>query len=168
MSTTMEGIDARGYLSGWLQGVTMMYVADIKAIPADKWTATFGGCTRPANELTADAISLLSWCTEALQGNVMQADQDAYIGHMQELSASIASQDLAVAKLIEASEALGSAINAASDETMNTVIMPPWQMPAPLFILAQIAVSHIWYHDGQLNYVHCLLGDNQVHWMPPA
>jgi len=59
MSTTMEGIDARGYLIGWLKGVTSMFAADINAIPDDKWTGTFGGCTRPTNELTADAVSLI-------------------------------------------------------------------------------------------------------------
>src|SRR3954466_11965327 len=59
MSTTIQSIDARGYLIGWLKGLTGMYSADINAIPDDKWTATFGGCTRPANELTAEGISLL-------------------------------------------------------------------------------------------------------------
>src|SRR5689334_18234060 len=70
MSTATQGIDARAYLGGWLNGLTNMYVSDINAIPEDKWTATFGGCTRPASELTADAISLLDWTAEAMKGNI--------------------------------------------------------------------------------------------------
>jgi hypothetical protein len=43
--------------------------------------------------------------------------------------------------------------------------VPAWQIPTPLFTLAHIAVSHLWYHDGQLNYIQALLGDEKVHWM---
>ena len=162
MSTTMEGIDARGYLIGWLKGVTGMYVADIKAIPDDKWTATFGGCTRPANELTADAVSLLIWMAGVLTDSVPEGD---HMEAMKQLTASLANRESAIAKISEASDNLASALAGASDEKLNQVITPPWQMPAPAYVLAQIAVSHIWYHDGQLNYIHCLLGDDKMHWM---
>src|SRR5579862_9382350 len=162
MSTTMEGIDARGYLIGWLKGVTSMFAADINAIPDDKWTGTFGGCTRPTNELTADAVSLILWCTEAIKGNL---GGDSEGSMMKALTTEFASKAVAIAKLTEATDALAAALATASDETLNTVVTPPWQMPAPLFIIAQITVSHIWYHDGQLNYVQCLLGDDKIHWM---
>lgn len=161
-TTTTEGIDARGYLIGWLKGVTSMYAADVNAIPDDKWTATFGGCTRPANELTADAISLLLWVTEACNGNVTN-DSEGEL--MKALTTECSTKAVAIAKLTEASDAMAAALATASDETLNSVVMPPWQMESPLFIIAQVAVSHIWYHDGQLNYIHCLLGDGKVHWM---
>lgn len=162
MSSTMQGIDARGYLIGWAKGVTGMFAADINAIPDDKWTATFGGCTRPANELTADAISLLYWCTGALKGETAGGEGDG----MKELTTACESKAVAIAKLMESSDAFCAALGAASDETLNSVVTPPWQMAAPLYILAQITVSHIWYHDGQLNYIHCLLGDSKIYWMP--
>ena len=162
MSTTTEAIDARGYLTGWLTGLTGMYTADINATPDDKWTATFGGCTRPANALTADAISLLIWTTEALNGNVIQESNNSA---MEQLAEEISTKSVAIAKLAEATAAFNEALAQASDETLNTTVTAPWQMPAPLFMIAQIAVSHLWYHDGQLNYIHCLLGDDKVHWM---
>jgi hypothetical protein len=158
----MQGIDARGYLIGWANGVTSMFAADINAIPDDKWTATFGGCTRPANMLAADTISLLIWCTEALKGNVISTYEEE---GMTKLGNEVATKPVAIAKLNEATQAFVAALGEASDETLNSVVTPPWQMPAPLFILAQIAVSHIWYHDGQLNYIQCLLGDDKIHWM---
>lgn len=161
MSTTMQGIDARGYLIGWLKGLTGMYSADINAIPDDKWTATHGGCTRPANEVTADAVSLLIWCTEALKGNVLSGDEST----MKQLASEMSTKAVATAKLAEAADAFCAALAQASDETLNTTVTPPWQMPAPLYMIAQIAVSHVWYHDGQLNYIQCLLGDDKIHWM---
>lgn len=163
MSTTVEGIDARGMLIGWLHGVTGMYIADIKAIPDDKWTATHGGCTRPANELTADALTLLTWCTATLTGDTATAD--GCYGTMKELAAEVSTKEAAIAKFGSTTQAFAAAVAAASDETLNKTITPPWQMAAPLYMICNVAVSHIWYHDGQLNYIQCLLGDGDVHWM---
>ena len=129
MSNTTQGVDARAYLAGWLQAVTGMTIADINAIPDEKWTEGHGGCTRPANALISDTVTMLKWTTAAAQGEE------------------------------------SSAITSASDEALNAVVNAPWGMPTPVFILAQIAVSHIWYHDGQLNYIQSLLGDGEVHWM---
>jgi hypothetical protein len=84
---------------------------------------------------------------------------------MKQLSAEFAVKSVAIARLSEATEALTGAIASASDDTLNQVVTPPWGMPAPLYICAQVAASHIWYHDGQLNYIQCLLGDDKVHWM---
>lgn len=162
MSTTMQGIDARGALAGWLAGLVDMYTKDIKAIPADKWEASFGGCTRPANELTADAIALLDWTTDALKGNV----RDNYgMDDINAMKAKCKDQDAACSQLASSAQAFSAALVAASDEALNSMVTPPWKMDAPLYILANIAVSHIWYHDGQLNYIQALLGDDKVHWM---
>jgi hypothetical protein len=162
MSTTAEAIDSRGYLHGWLQGLVSMYTADINAVPDDKWNATFGGCTRAASELTADAISLLEWTTMALKGHM---EEGGYEEYMAGLKSECSNKANAAAKLKSSAEAFSEALMAASDETLGKVITPPWKMDAPLFMIAQIAVSHVWYHDGQLNYIHCLLGDSKVHWM---
>lgn len=162
MSTTLQGVDARTYLSGWLRGLTSMTTADINAIPDDKWTATHGGCTRAANELVADAVSLIIWSTEALKGNVIQTTEADF---MKQLAKEFSNKTVCVAKFAEATDAFCAAIAEASDEALNTPIMAPWGMEAPLYMLAQIAVSHVWYHDGQLNYIQCLLGDDKVHWM---
>src|SRR5579859_3529225 len=151
MSTTMQGIDARGYLSGWLQGLTGMYLADIAAIPEDKWAAPFGGCTRPASELTADAISLLKWTSGCMKGSAPTGD---YGEAMNQLNAACATKEGASATFKSACEEFTAALSQASDETLSATVMPPWQMEAPLFMIAQIAVSHVWYHDGQLNYIH--------------
>ncbi len=160
MSTTVEGIDSRGYLTGWLKGLTSMYSADVNAIPDDKWTATFGGCTRAANVLTADAISLLLFTTELLKGGT-----PAEGSNMDPLAAECSTKAAAIAKLAEAADAFAGALGSASDATLNSMVTPPWQMPTPLFMLAEITVSHLWYHDGQLNYIQCLLGDEKIHWM---
>jgi hypothetical protein len=162
MNTTAEGIDAKGYLIGWMKALTGMYSADINAIPEAEWTKSQGGCSRPANELTADAIGLLIWTTEAIKGNTPTGDGQE---EMKAIAAECANPKAATAKLADAVDNLASAIAGASDDTLNKTVDAPWGMPTPLFMICQVAASHIWYHDGQLNYIQCLHGDGKVHWM---
>lgn len=158
--STATGVDAKGYLAGWLNAVTGMTVADINAIPDDKWSETHGGCSRPCGMMLADTVTMLKWTTGALKGE----ESDAYT-HMEALGETYADKATAVAGLTDASAALGAALGEASDEVLNSSVPAPWGMPTPIFMLAQIAANHIWYHDGQLNYVQTLLGDDKVHWM---
>lgn len=158
----MQGIDARGYLSGWANALVGMYASDINAIPEDKWNASFGGCTRPASELTADALSLMIWTTEALKGNI---EPEYGPENLDQVKVDCQTKASALAKLTSVVEGFSAALANASDESLNAIVTPPWQMDAPLFMIAQIAVSHLWYHDGQLNYIQSLLGDDKVHWM---
>ena len=142
--------------------LTGMYIADIKAIPDDKWTESFGGCTRPSNVLTADALSFLMWVTEAMKGNVLAGDEANLAAMIQPECDTKAG---AIAKISAVSAEFLETLSVSSDDLLLSEVMAPFGMPAPLFGLAQMAVSHIWYHDGQLNYIQCLLGDEKVHWM---
>jgi hypothetical protein len=161
--TTTQGIDAKGYLASWLGALVDMTSKDIRAIPADKWKATFGGCTRAADEVMADTIWMLEWCTGALKGQAETTPDE--VGSISALKDELVDSEAAVARLTAAANAFSEALRAASDDALNEVVTPPWQMPAPLFMLANIAVSHVWYHDGQLNYIQALLGDDKIHWM---
>ena len=164
MSTETQGIDAKGYLSGWLMALADMTKKDIRAIPDDQWNATHGGCSKSASSAIADTIGMLDWTTEALKGNVAEVE-GSYIS--EQLKSDCSTKDGASAKLDATAQAFAAALGSATDESLNAIVTPPWKMDAPLFMLAQIAVSHVWYHDGQLNYIQSLLGDGEVHWMEP-
>lgn len=157
---TTSGVDAKAYLSGWLQMVTGMTLADINAIPDDKWSETHGGCSKPCGAMIADAVTNMKWVTGALKGE----ESDAY-SSMGALAETYSDKAAAVSGLSEASAAFGEALNAASDETLNSKVVAPWGQPVAVYSLAQISVNHVWYHDGQLNYIQTLLGDEKVHWM---
>lgn len=160
METITTGIDARAYLTGWLTMVTHMTVKDIHAVPDDKWNVVHGGCARPANELIADVVTNLRYTTAAVKGE----PSDAY-NHMGEVAEQMKDKSVAATLLVEAADMLAKAVTEATDEKLNSIEMAPWQMPTPVFTLVHISVSHIWYHDGQLNYIHGLCGDSNVHWM---
>lgn len=162
MSEISNGIDARAFLSTWLGNLTNMYLADINAIPDDKWTATFGGCTRPASVLTADALSFIAYTTGALTGSTEGGSEQEM---MAKLTTACATKESACATFSELSAGFSKAFAAASDEALLAEIHTPFGMTMPLFAVAQIAVSHLCNHDGQLNYIQCLLGDEKIHWM---
>ncbi len=161
MPTTETQLDARDALSGLLTTFTHMMSADIGAIPDDKWDAAYGGCTRSAKAICAETISLLHWTADAMRGKA-NTDDAAY---MESRKSECPTPAEGQAALKEASAEFANAMAAASDEALSQTVTPPWKMDAPLFAIAHIAVSHIWYHDGQLNYIQCLLGDEKIHWM---
>jgi len=156
--STATTIDAKAFLTGWLGNVSGMYAADVTAIPEDKWNATFGGCTRPASELTADALSLLVYCTRTMRGESAE-------GLMEELGPKCQTRESATATIKQCCSDFSAAFDACPEEQLLNVIDTPFGMTMPLFSVCQIAVNHLWYHDGQLNYIQCLLGDDKVHWM---
>lgn len=160
MSIAPSPIDLRTSLSHWLAGLVDMYTKDIRATPEDKWDAPMGGATRPASVLTADAVSLMEWTTAALQGK--EGDHQAAYARLKE---ECKTKGGAEAALKKAADEFSAALKAASDERLASEVMAPWQMPTPVVILAHIAVSHLWYHDGQVNFIQALLGDGEVHWM---
>lgn len=153
MSTQTSGIDAKAFLGQWLGFLTGMYIADINATPDEKWTESFGGCTRNLGALTADALSLILWTTSKMKGETPAEGQP-----------DCSTKEKALALIRSASDDFGAALAAASDETLLSPVQTPFGMEMPLFMVAQIAVNHLWYHDGQVNYVQCLYGDGQVHW----
>ena len=160
MSITVQGVDARGYLGAWAEVVAGMTIADINAIPEDKWNSSMGGCARTNPALVADIVTNLRWTTETMEGKT----SDAY-NFMDDLAVKYVDKELAMAELAAAAKGFADTLKGASDEILNSTVMAPWQMPTPVMMLAQISASHIWYHDGQLNYVQCLLGDEKVHWL---
>lgn len=163
MSAVSTTVDYKGQLVGWIHGLTGMLVADINALPEEALTKSFGGVTRPTNELIADAIGLANWITGHLTGNPGGGiGEEDYI---KAFTAKMATKDAAIAEVKRVCGAFADAVAAASDDTLNTVITTPWGMESSIYSLSHIAASHIWYHDGQINYIQALNGDEKVHWM---
>lgn len=138
-----------------------MYVSDIQAIPEEKWNATMGGCSRPASEMTAEVVSILDWASEAMAGRVRGTDEGQLIA---EYKGRCSTREGASDEMRRAAATFAEALGRADDETLTGLVRAPWGLEAPLITLVHIASSHIWYHDGQLNYIQCLMGDGDYHW----
>ena len=158
MSNVAEALDFRSGLVGWLDMLASFFCKDIRALPDEALTKSPGGVAKAPATIAAEVVSMCDWCAGALRGDVEATTEDE-MG----LPQYTTKEQICDAVASSASN-LGAAIRGASDETLATVVTPPWQMPAPMAVHAQVAVNHIWYHDGQLNYLQALSGDGSVHW----
>lgn len=165
MSQVATSVDYKGYLTGWVQGLAGMYSADIKAISNEKLGTSPGGCARSPQQFSAEVVGLLKWTAAKLRGEepAQRTEEE-----MQSFAAQMNSQDAICGALMEATSEFNEALMACPDDRLNSIVTPPWQMDAPLYMIAMIAANHIWYHDGQLNYIQALAGDAAIHWMPEA
>lgn len=159
--STATALDPRVSLGRWTTAMMTHYAKDIPAIPEDKWNASLGGCARPASEMTAEVVSILDWATGALKGEAATKSEEELTA---EYSARCATREGAVAEIQRCVPAFVEALNAASDERLGTTVTAPWGAEMPLMMIAHVVSSHIWYHDAQLNYMQCLLGDGGYHW----
>lgn len=158
---TPSALDPRESLGQWANYMLSNYVSDIPAIPEDKWTASLGGCTRPASEVTAEVVSILDWATNALNGDARTTNEEQLVA---EYGERCSTREGAKAELERCVPAFVQALQGASDERLQSTVTAPWGSELPLIMLAHVASSHLWYHDGQLNYIQCLLGDGGYHW----
>jgi hypothetical protein len=77
--------------------------------------------------------------------------------------AGITTQQAALAVLEDGTQKLYAAIAAAAPDTWDDSISGPFG-PWTRAAAAGFAALHMMYHDGQLNSVHLLHGDTEMHW----
>jgi hypothetical protein len=159
MPTVAESIDVKAPLIQWLGALGMFYTKDLLALPESSLFVSPGGACKSAQVITGEVIGLCNFATHVLRGEETPSSEGA---------PDMSSCDTA-AKLVQALgvsiTALSAAIGDAPDDIWAKEIMPPWGMPGTVWDITNIAVNHIWYHDGQLNSYQALLGDDKVHWM---
>lgn len=81
-----------------------------------------------------------------------------------EYQSRCSTKDGGAAELLRATTAFVAALAQADDERLASMETVPWGDTMPVAMVAHIATSHIWYHDGQLNFIQSLLGDGDYHW----
>ena len=106
--------------------------------------------------------SFLQWCTLALRGETAPTGGEERV---KELTAQCATKEGTIAMVQSTTDGFAAALAAAPEDSLTKLVMAPFGLEMAMFMICQIAVNHIWYHDGQLNYIHCLLGDDKMYWM---
>lgn len=160
---TAQKLDTKAIVAGWTRAMTDMYCKDLKAMTDEQLVAAQPGVARAASVLTGDACAMAIYATNLINDPTtefqMEADMNRLVGEMTTVAE-------AVRVVSETGSALASAIEGASDERMAEMMTPPWGGPAmPMFLFANIAANHLWYHDGQINLIQAMNGDGEVHWM---
>ena len=160
---TAERIDTKALIGMWTRRQAMMYCKDLDALTEAQYVAANGGVTRTAQDITKEVAGFCHVVAGLVSnpGTPMPSEEEAMAN-----SPALNTIAEGTAAVTAGAEALAAAVENASDETLGSMITPPWGGdPMPVLVLANIASSHIWYHDGQINYIQALNGDSAVHWM---
>ncbi len=161
MSETAIGFDVKADLIERLKSTTASYINDLKHVPEDKLGVSPMGVARSPIEFTAEVIGFNGLVVASLRGGSAempdQAARDAF-------TASIDSFAAAEAGLNRSCESLAAAIEATSLDGLMEDTMAPWGQALTKLKLSGFAVTHMVYHDGQLNYIQSLYGDAENHW----
>lgn len=142
--------------------VHIMLVKDLKAMKAEQLAGKPGGVGRSALHIAAECGMVNRYFA-----NFLTEKQPAARPTPEEREAHLSTFDTlekALAYLDQETQNLVSVIESLDENTLGEVHNQPLGRPMTLFALAEFAALHMMYHDGQLNYIHTLYGDNEIHW----
>jgi hypothetical protein len=159
MSNVADKLDSTASQVQWLNALANFYVKDLRALPEDRLTVSPGGCARSPQAITGEVIGLCKYATILLKG------QEPSMGENDDSVAALTTHDQLCEAVQSAVAGFSDAIVNASDDVWGKEVTPPWQINDSVRNIVNIAINHIWYHDGQINTYQCLLGDDKIHWM---
>lgn len=157
MSNVAEAVDFRPGMVQWLGTLKMFYNKDIQALPENLLTVSPGGVAKTPAVMTSEVVGLMRWTAASLRETT---PPEGYDGASNE-----GTHAACCGAMDEATADLSDAIANADPAIFQKVLMAPFGMEMPLMALCQITINHVWYHDGQLNLIQAMNGDDKVHWM---
>jgi len=158
MTTTT--LDAPAEVAAFIRNSAGLYGRDLDAISDEDYTKPMGGQCRTAHEFTVEIVGFNRHIANQLRGieAVPLTDEQKA-----ERSAKLSDRAAGKAAVIESADELAQAV-VDHPENLSKETMAPWKAPMSLFTLVLIGMSHIMYHDGQLNFLQSFRGDDQMHW----
>ncbi len=157
----MTAIDPRATLHTALSFTHKNLVNDLNALSEEQAGAGPSADTRSAVSIVAECAAVNNTLAGFLATNEFAMptpeQRAAYF-------ASITTREQAIAALESATQNLRDAIDARPLDTWGDPVTDIFGAPSTVFAIAQFAPMHMMYHDGQLNYLHTVHGDAQMHW----
>ncbi len=160
----MAKLDPKTALTTQIVQAKTFLTKDLKAIPADKQGITFDGCSRSALSIVSECggnCAIIIRILQGASGHEMSREEMGALMHPFEIE----TEENVLAYLEEHTGALLRLIEESDEDTLGDLCPEfPWGS-LTRFDVAMVPAGHMMYHDGQLNYIQTLIGDNDVHWM---
>ena len=135
-------------------------VNDLTALDEEKASVPAGTGTRDAIKIVAECAAVNGLLAGFLFTGAFASPSDA---EREAFYASITTRQAALDTLDQNTTALLNAIDATSTDHWGDAA--EWFFgPTTVFAIAEFASLHMMYHDGQLNFLHTLHGDSEMHW----
>ena len=156
----MAELDLGAHLRATTEKAYNNLVNDLNALDEDKASGSPNAALRPAIKVVAECGSVNGLLADLVTtGTAAMPPADAQAAYY----ASITTRAEALAELEQGTNKLYAAINGVTPDRWGETVQTPLG-PMTLLGAAGFAAQHMMYHDGQLNYVHLLHGDTEMHW----
>jgi uncharacterized damage-inducible protein DinB len=137
-----------------------LIVEDAGYLPAERFDFCPMGCSKTAKAILAEVARTNAAIAAALRG------QDP-----KEVAADFAAKVDAASNIdelgklvIESGKIVCDTLDTLSEADLDREIGVPWGVKLPFSIAIFLPANHMYYHDGQVNYIQTLLGDAKFHW----
>ncbi len=151
--------DPRAFLVSGIEKGAARLKADLLAIPAAAAvTAQAEGARTPVN-IVAECGVLSGYLAEKLRDHSYTLDHDLMVETTQKYD----TVDAALHCLADGTSKLVSAIQTLDEHSLQAEV-DLFGRKWSLFELCALNITHLSYHDGQLNYIQMLNGDAENHW----
>ncbi len=157
----MPALQPKEHLRTFTERAYRLLVNDLNALAQERHHASPGGCARSALNIVAECAMVNQYIAEYLTtGKAERPSPEQRAAHL----ASFDTSEKALAYLEKATQQLLEAIGALDEAMLGDVSDQPLRRPMSRFAVAELPAVHMSYHDGQLNYIQTLHGDDQMHW----
>ena len=157
----MATLDVRAQLRGTTEFTHGLIVKDLNAVGDAQASASPGGVARNAVQIAAECAAINGMVAGFLTtGEFIRASKEEQAAYY----AAHETKEAVLATLEKQTQTLLTAIDGMDEATMGDIIPETPLGPMSRFAIAQLPAMHMMYHDGQLNYIHTLHGDDKMHW----
>lgn len=144
------------------KGATMhtatMLVKDATYIPEEKLCFCPMGCAKTAEMILKEIARGNGMLQAAIKGGAPDAEFNAKVEAASGLDA--------LGKLVmESAEKVCAVIDSIPESDLEKEAKMPWGATFPIYAAIFLPSQHMNYHDGQVNYIQTLLGDDAFHWL---
>jgi hypothetical protein len=142
-----------------------LFGADIRATPSEILKSTQGGASRCGYDFMFELVGFFETFGKLLSDGPgeIQGPSGAWVRSPAEFQ----QKEQAFAALDKAAENFVGSLQGYQGDFVNDVFESPVGPFTPLG-MGNLAVWHVMYHSGQLNYIQTIHGDDGFHWMPEA
>jgi hypothetical protein len=138
------------------------YLKDLEYIPEDKFDVSPMGAAKTAKEMTLECVGLNKILVKMIDG---QTAAHPTPEERKAWYAMFRTPDAVKVEFKASMNNLIAKVEKLEDADLDRIVTAPWGQPLPLGAMLLMGVSHTTYHDGQLNYIQALYGDDKFHWM---
>lgn len=136
------------------------YLNDLRAMDHALLDRSPGGVARSPYDFTYEIVFINKRIAKRLRGE--DPGPYKFEGWMS-APAEFRNKEHCIAEVESSTEEVVAALSKVGDADLEREIALPTGSTSPLQ-LANMAASHLNYHDAQLNYIQAINGDGEMHW----